>query len=257
MERSHAHTSTATFPTTPDLSSTDDRLDRAGRLVGYANGTRYGARGEFLFAGVPLDGASVLEVGCGTGAWALWAALHGARQVIGIEPEAAGSTSNTLVTFRRNIETLGLKDQVSARNCFLHQLPAQRRPFDVVVMFNVINHLDEDAVVVMHRDQAAFERFVSALKDLRGRVRRGAWIIVADCTRENFWPRLGMRSPLAPNIDWEKHQDPQTWSRAFEQAGFERVDLRWSPLQPFLRATSNKFVQYFTASHFVLRFRAT
>lgn len=233
-----------------------EQMELTGKMVGYANGKRYTTRGKFLFDGVPLSGAHVLEVGCGTGAWAIWAALHGADRVIGIEPEVDGSTSNTLTKFRQTVEMLGLNDKVVAADHLLNELPPQDRPFDVVVMFNVINHLDEDAVMVMHKDKAAFERYVSLLRDLRGRIAKGGRVIVADCTRDNFWQRVGMRSPLAPNIDWAKHQGPEIWVKAFERAGFQKVDLRWSPLQPFLKATGNRFVQYLTSSHFVLRFRA-
>jgi hypothetical protein len=75
----------------------------------------------------------------------------------------------------------------------------------VVIMFNVINHLDEDAVVVLHQDPVAFERYVTLLKNLHFRMRPGGWIVVADCARANFWPRLGLGSPFARSIEWHKH----------------------------------------------------
>src|SRR5262249_49869462 len=39
--------------------------------------------------------------------------------------------------------------------------------FDVVMMYDVSNHLDEDAVVVLHKDEAAFARYVTILQNLR------------------------------------------------------------------------------------------
>lgn len=238
-------------------SPTADKLELAARLVGYANGTRYRVRGDFLFQGIPLIGMHVLEVGCGIGAWAIWAALHGADRVIGIEPEADGSTENTLTKLRQTIETLELDKNIVASNHYLHELPVQNRPFDVVVMYNVINHLDEKAVVMLHSEAFAYERYVTILQNLRLRMRSGGWAIVADCGRSNFWPRLGLRSPLAPTIEWHKHQNPRTWIDVFKSAGFESFDVRWSPLQPLVRLTANRLAQYLTLSHFVLRFRAT
>jgi SAM-dependent methyltransferase len=230
-------------------------LDAIGTSVGYSNGRRYKTRAEFLFQGIPLNGKRVLEVGCGSGAWALWAGINGARYVMGIEPEADGSRSQVLDRFQQSIRALGLEERVFAADYLLHDLPADTEKFDVIVMYNVINHLDEDAVVKMHRDRTAFDRYVSAVCDLKERVAPGGWVIVADCTRDNFWPWIGMKSPLAPNIEWDKHQHPEVWKRVFESAGFQTQDLRWSPLQPFMRTTGNRLVQYFTASHFVLRFR--
>jgi SAM-dependent methyltransferase len=233
------------------------RLDQAGHLVGYAGGARYRERGDFLFQGIPLAGARVLEVGCGAGAWAIWAALHGATHVLGIEPEADGSATDTLARFRRAVDALDLAGRVAASARHLDELPASDGPFDVAILFNVINHLDEEAVTVLHRDPQAFSRYRVLLEDLRARLSPGSWVIVADCTRDNFWARLGLPSPVAPTIEWEKHQGPATWTRLFEAAGFRRADLRWSPLQPVPRLTANRLVQYFTSSHFVLRFRAT
>jgi cyclopropane fatty-acyl-phospholipid synthase-like methyltransferase len=210
-------------------------------------------RGDFLFSGVPLLGAHVLEVGCGTGAWAIWAALHGADHVVGIEPGADGSSQGTLDRLRSSIMELGLESRIQARAAFLHELPMPERPYDVVVMYNVINHLDEEAVIVLDRDQSALARYIDLLKDLRSRMRFGGWLIIADCGRDNFWVRLGLQSPFVPSIEWHKHQNPRTWISVLDQAGFRTMDLRWSPLQPFTKLTANRFVQYLTCSHFVLR----
>ena len=138
----------------------------------------------------------------------------------------------------------------------LQDVAPPQRPFDVVVLYNVINHLDEAAVVALPRDTTAVARYVGLLRHVRALMRAGGWAIVADAARGNFWDRLGLRSPLARTIEWRKHQEPETWVDLFERASFERHDLRWSPLQPFVRLTANRLVQYLTSSHFVLRLRA-
>jgi SAM-dependent methyltransferase len=232
-----------------------DLLELAARCIGYANGARYSVRGNFLFQGIPLTGTHVLEVGCGTGAWAIWAALHGAHQVVGIDPEADGSGPGVISTFHETLKKLGLTDRIGIRSCTLQELPLSIPPFDIIVMYNVINHLDEDSVVVLHRDPAAIARYVTLSANLRTRIRPSGWLIVADCMRDNLWYRLGLRSPFAPSIEWHKHQNPRTWIDLFRQAGFQYFDLRWSPVQPLPKLTANRFVQYLTASHFVLRVR--
>jgi hypothetical protein len=47
----------------------------------------------------------------------------------------------------------------------LQEFPFAAAEFDVVVMYDVINHL-HDAVVAMHRDSSAFERYVAILQNL-------------------------------------------------------------------------------------------
>lgn len=238
------------------MSHSDDQFELAAGLVDYRNGPRYRFRGKFLFEGIPLAGARVLEIGCGTGAWAIWAALEGASKVIGIEPEAEGSSEHSLDRFRQNIETLALQDRVEAQSCTLQELPVCAEPFDVVIMFNVINHLDESAVVNLHNDKNSLERYLTLLRKLHLHMSSSGWAVVADCARDNIWPRLGLPSPFMRSIEWQKHQNPKIWIDVFTRAGFQTFDLRWSPLQPIPKLTGNRFVEYLTCSHFVLRFRA-
>jgi SAM-dependent methyltransferase len=238
-------------------NKSDDQFELAARIVDYRHGSRYRFRGNFLFEGISLTGARVLEVGCGAGAWAIWAALEGAAKVVGIEPEAKGSDERGLARFRGNIAALGLQDVIEARGSTLQELPVSGDSFDVVIMYNVINHLDENAVVSLHHDSSAFERYVTLLRKLRRLMNSAGWLVVADCGRDNIWPRLRLPSPFMPLIEWQKHQNPETWINVFEQAGFRIFDLRWSPLHPFPKLTGNRFVEYLTCSHFVLRFRVS
>lgn len=228
----------------------------AASRVGYANILRYQTRAKSLFNNIQLTGTQVLDVGCGSGAWSLWAALHGAERVVAIEPEAHGSTSNSLEVLQQTIKLLGLENKIQTSESVLQELAEPEGSFDVVVMYNVINHLDEEAVGCVHREPSAFERYVSHLSHLRRMVKQGGWLIVADCARANFWNQLGFKSPLATSIEWHKHQNPEVWTRVMERAGFRCQDLQWSPLQPFPSLTSNWLVQYLTSSHFVLRCRA-
>jgi 2-polyprenyl-3-methyl-5-hydroxy-6-metoxy-1,4-benzoquinol methylase len=233
-----------------------DQIELAALRGGYASGQRYRVRGQFLFNGVQLSGAHILEVGCGKGAWSLWAALHGAERVVAIEPEAHGSTSNSLMALQQTIGLLGLKDKIFASGHYLQELLQPERPYDVVVMYDVINHLDEEAVVSVHCNPVALDRYVSIFSNLRRQIQPGGWLIVADCGRDNFWNQLGLRSPIATSIEWHKHQNPQVWIEVLNKANFKFHDLRWSPLQPFPTWTCNWFVQYLTCSHFVLSCRA-
>ncbi|GJL50481.1 MAG: hypothetical protein NPIRA01_17080 [Nitrospirales bacterium] len=233
-----------------------ERSEIAAQLVGYASQARYATRANFLFDGIAFSDSTVLEVGCGTGAWVIWAAINGAKQAIGIEPESDGSTSQTLETLRQTVNALGLNETVLAYDYFLHQLPMEEGKYDTVILYNVINHLNEQAVVDLHENQESFSQFLNIATDLHRRMKPGGTIIIADCGRTNFWDCIGLSSPFAKNIEWAKHQDPVVWSRVFVSAGFRLLDIRWSPLQPFTNITANRFVQYLTCSHFVLRLNA-
>ena len=121
-------------------------------------------------------------------------------------------------------------------------------------MYNVINHIDEDAVLELHKSDKAAEVYKAKLEHLRSLLVVGGMVIVADCGRRNFWNDIGLRNPLMPTIEWDKHQQPDVWVKMFTEAGFKVHDLRWSSIYPTGPLLSNKTAHYFTLSHFTLRF---
>jgi len=55
-----------------------------------------------------LKDARVLDVGCGKGTTTFYAALCGAKEVVGLDPEDSGSTAGSTQTFSKIQEELGL-----------------------------------------------------------------------------------------------------------------------------------------------------
>jgi SAM-dependent methyltransferase len=149
-------------------------------------------------------------------------------------------------------ETLEL-DRAVANDATWEQLQIPDKRFDVVIIYNVINHLYEDLVRRLHKHPDAVEQYVERLAKLGQIVADGGHLIIADCGRENFWGSVGVRSPTAPTIDWDIHQEPEVWTAMLMRLGFELVDQRWSPWWPFGRITASRPVQYLTSSHFVIR----
>ena len=234
-----------------------EALNTAASRAGFKTTDRYKKRCEFLFRGIPLNGKNVLDVGCGTGAFAIWAGLHGANRVLGIEPESDGSTSGTYAEFRRSIDILGLNSIISGEKKYLSDLTPSDGPFDVVVMYQMINHLDEEATANLHLGKNEyFDRFVAHISHLRTLVSAGGVVIFVDCDRRNFWNDIGRRNPLMPTIEWEKHQPSGIWSNVFEHAGFQHDKTTWSSMYPLGKMTENWPLHYFTISHFCLRVRA-
>ena len=237
-----------------DISPESESLRYVASRVGYRSLDRYRARADFLFKGISLQGSRVLEIGCGAGAWSLWAAVRGASSVLGLEPEAEGSGRGTAQIFADTVKTLNLQDRVSISSLYLQELKTKER-FDIVVLYDVINHLDESAVVSLHCDPRSQKRFHEIAQQLFSLTAPGGFLLIADCARSNFWKSLSLESPLARSIEWEKHQNPSVWIQLFKNIGYQTVDLRWSPLYPFGALSSNWLMQYMTSSHFVLRLR--
>lgn len=209
---------------------------------------------EKLFAGVPLAGRSVLDIGAGSGDTSLYAACSGAELVIGLEPEAAGSDTHVRSTFTRRSNRLGA-EQVSLRAETLQDFePAQQ--FDVIVSKASINHLDEPACMRLHIDPEARDTYLWILGKLGDMTRPGADLVVHDCSRQNVFDRLGLRNPIATTIEWEKHQSPKLWAELLAEVGFEQPRIRWlsfnSLRRPGQLLLGNRVGAFLTTSQFCL-----
>lgn len=209
----------------------------------------------------PLKNADILEIGAGKGLLTCWLALNGARKVVALEPELAGSRLGMNVEACELRNVLGIEDRVewrvAALNAFLRDKEHYRDAFDHAILYNVVNHLDENGVMLLHRQRSgeAWRGYVEIFKDLGSIVKPGGVIVVADCGRRNFWGAIGLRSPFAPTIEWEKHQQPGVWAELLSQAGFDIVKTRWSsPWQLRFMGVilGNAVGAYFTSSHFTI-----
>lgn len=230
-------------------------LDQIAPRVGFRDPRRYREVAGFMFDRIPIAGRRVLDVGCGLGALSVWAALQGASSVLALEPELGGSTRGSADALESVIEDFRLHDRIELRRMPLAELDGTAG-FDLAILDAVVNHLDEAAAPRLHYDPLAVDAYAATLRPLRSLVRPGAFVVVADCGRRSLWNTIGREGPWTHDIGWEKHQQPQTWIDVFRRAGFEPHDVRWSPLSRTGRLTGNRFVQYFTMAHFVLRLRA-
>jgi cyclopropane fatty-acyl-phospholipid synthase-like methyltransferase len=209
---------------------------------------------SFIFDDTPLAGADVLDIGAGAGLLSLWAALNGAASVTSLEPEVSGSTKGTRSTLQELVQRLDLGSLISVANRKIQEFDATKQ-FDVVVLYNVVNHVDEDATRTLHEDsdsQRVFRRFFDSVAQV---TRPGGGLVLADNARSNLWGRFGLRSPFNRTLEWDIHQDPEVWARLLEDVGFSVVRVRWSPVHRLGRAGrvfGSRLGQFVASSHFVM-----
>jgi SAM-dependent methyltransferase len=230
-------------------------LDSAVRLGAYSNKRNLRRHLNYLFDGIDLRGKEVLDVGGGSGLLTIYAAVQGATSVC-IEPESDGSTGGITKKFtllknsvdpqmRANLVVSSIQDYLSVA-----------RSFDVVVIANAINHLNEDACVRLLVDPSARDEYKSLFLSLFRSMRPGGWLVATDCTRSNFFDDLGLKSPLMPDIEWQKHQSPKIWGELLQEVGFAPATVRWSSPNTLGEAgrvvLGNRLAAYFLLSHFKL-----
>jgi SAM-dependent methyltransferase len=180
-----------------------------------------------VFRNVELAGKSVLDIGAGRGYVSLFCACAGARKVVALEPEAAGSSTGMLRSFGRVVERLGLEDRVELQPITLQDYDPGSDRFDVFNLSASVNHLDEDACIRLHRDDDALDSYREIFRKLAGLATPSAKLLISDCARRNLFADLGLRNPFAPSIEWHKHQAPQLWASLLDEQGFGNPSIRW------------------------------
>lgn len=214
-----------------------------------------------FFPGVELRGMTLLDVGCGHGDMALWAAAQGAR-VVGLEPEAAGSGSarGAQAVFEQTADRSGLSDRAQLLPLTLDAFAAEaQEPFDVILMAASINHIDEAQVTRLHVDAGARDVYRGHLRTVARLAAPGGTLIVSDVGRRNLFAGLKVKNPLSPTIEWHKHQQPELWAELLGEVGFESPVIRWPTLNTLRRPgellLANRCAAYLMRSGFVLTMR--
>lgn len=210
---------------------------------------------RFLFDGVSFQDRTVLEIGGGKGTLSFFAGCSGAKRVLCLEPEAAGSSAGMQNTFHSVAARLGL-GEVRLEPTTLQRFDWRAEAFDLVLLHNSINHLDEEACVMLRRSGSARARYRDLFGKIAALTRPGGVLLATDCSPHNFFGILGLTNPLMPTIEWHKHQSPWTWAGLLGEAGFERPRIRWTTLNS-LRAPGrvlfgNAWAAFFLTSHFCL-----
>ena len=232
--------------------SFDEYFAIAQRLGGYCGKkVRLKFYLHYLFQDMSFDGRSMLDIGGGFGLFSLYGACMGAKPVICLEPELAGSSQGAQHKLRQLCDSLPAQINITAKPVTFEQFEPGNQTFDIILLHNTINHLDEEACINLRHSDAARKRYYTIFQKLSELAAPGGKLIIADCSRHNFWHQINLRSPLAPTIEWHKHQSPDYWSRLLRGFGFVNPQIRW--LSPSIAPTSiGKLLAYLTTSHFCL-----
>ena len=206
-----------------------------------------------LFRGIALENKRVLDIGGGSGLHSFYAACMGAKEVVCLEPETEGSRSGMEAKFKKLGGILGY-DQVKFEPVTFQAFEPAGKQFDIIVLHNSINHLDETACINLLNDEASQAIYMDICSKLSSLASSGAKLIVCDCSRYNFFALLRIKNPFAPTIEWHKHQAPEIWVDLLSQFGFVNPKVKWTAFNT-LRSTGrvllgNKLLSYFLRSDF-------
>jgi len=231
---------------------------RRNRVEGFAERLKY--RMGQHFRSLALENRSVLEIGAGSGFVSAFCVAKGASKVIALEPGISGSRDNVQEEFVRMSESLGLTGIIDYRRHSFERFVEnyEGEPFDYIVMWNVINHLNEDATTRLHLRGAHAERaiFISHFRNMYQLLNSSGVLIFSDVARQNFWNAIGVKYFTPSSIQWHKHQQPKLWWKLLSEAGFDSVRIRWvTPytLRRFSFFLSWNLPTYLMSSSFIVK----
>jgi SAM-dependent methyltransferase len=131
--------------------------------------------------------------------------------------------------------------------------------FDIVVLANSINHLNDAATIHLHTQPAAADEHRAYFRRIFEMLAPGGVLIMTDCDRYNLFASMGKRSPVMPDIEWHKHQSPRTWSALLSEYGFQQIKISWSSPNSLGRAGrllfGNRLAAFALLSHFRIEAR--
>jgi predicted RNA methylase len=210
---------------------------------------------NFLFSNLNFHDTRVLDIGGGNGIISFYAAVMGAKHVCCLEPEAAGSMLGMKERFARISQSLGLEEKVTLLPTPIQELNTLDKKFDIIILHNSINHLDEFACMNLQSDSVYKQRYQEIFTKLNTIMSDEGILVICDCSPKNFFALLNIKNPVAPTIEWHKHQTPEMWSNLLESSSFCQPQIRWTPftyLHRFRYLSTNQIVSYFLTSHFCL-----
>ena len=205
---------------------------------------------NWCFEGIDFNGKSVLDIGGGNGIYSFFSKLKGASSVLNLEPFSAGSS-------KFNFEGVEIIDDlsISVKNQTIQDFKTNKS-YDIIILHDSINHLDENIFKDIHQDENKFELYKKLISKIIKILAYNGHMVITDCSRRNFWGDLGLKNPFAPSIDWHLHQSPTLVFKLFENHTFDKK-IRWSPFKRlgifgYFISSLGMFPSYFLQSHFNL-----
>jgi hypothetical protein len=241
---------------TGNKSEIDDFLSKMISNGAYPSKENLKFKYDQIFRNIDFTGKNVLEIGGGAGVFCFYASMRGANRVVNLEPEADGSKSGYIDKFRSLKDSLGINNVELIESTFQDYNPLDMK-FDIILLYNSINHLDEKACIDLLTSPRSWEIYRDIFKRIHSMSNIDARVIIGDCSNKNFFPLIGLRNPIYKRIEWHKHQAPNVWTELLQECGFSNPAVSWTTFNSFGRLGQllfgNRYISYFLISHFVLK----
>jgi len=218
----------------------------------YKNKSNFKRHLKYIFGEYDFSNKTILDIGGGIGLLSIYASILGSK-VICLEPSSAGSKNGIQKKFKELIDEIEFEGNLEYIPKKFQDFDYKKNSFDLIVIANAINHLDEDACIRLNEESSQNE-YNSLFQKMALLLKNGGKLIFTDCSSSNFFNDIGLKNPIHPSIEWHKHQTPKIWSSLLKNNGFYNTNISWSSFNTLGKLgriiMGNKLINYMTLSHF-------
>lgn len=189
--------------------------------------------------GMCLCDKTILEIGCGNGAFSLYMALCGtAKNVIALdEADGNGSAPEAFQQLKKAVEKHSIPNITTVKSS-LYDCELPENSFDIIVG-NFSLHHAINPFGALFKDRKARQSSFSTFKLLHTLLKDTGTIVLREMSRINIWRFLPYKWKMG-HIDWNGHATLREWRWIIKKAGFCNVDHAF--LTPFPLRTWPSFL---------------
>jgi len=214
-----------------------------------------------IFSGVDTENKKLIDIGGGNGLASIWSLMEGnCKEALVVDPLSDGSNSRMFEQFQKMKTASGVGERLQFLDGTLEDLNSEGNNFDIALMHNSINHINEEMTPMLTFSEKARNAFLKEFRSIRSLMADNGILIISDCSNRNFFGDMGIKNPIAPTINWTVHQSPHVWSSLIEASGYKCLKTTWTTRRELGRfghaILGNKVGAYLTNSHFSLAFKA-
>ena len=204
---------------------------------------------QWLFKDIDFKDKTVLDVGGGRGLYSYYAKFMGAKRVINLDPFSDGSSG----AFLDHTDLEVIHD-----NSYFQDYSVDEK-FDIIIMHDSINHLDEPMYLKLPYDAEAVKIYRELILKINNLLNHKGILSISDCSDNNFFNLLSIKNPFAPSIEWDLHKSPEVLISLIGSKTLRFKKLRWTPFKRFgfigrLISRFGRIPSFFMQSHYNILF---
>ena len=198
--------------------------------------------------GITLADKTILEIGCGGGAFSLYMALCGkAKKVIALdEAEGNGFAIKPFKQLQTILQNHNIPNLTAVKSS-MYDYAVPENSFDLIIANSALHHAIRP-FGYLFKNEKARHATLSTFKLLHSLLNDGGMVVLREMSRINFWRFMPYKWKMS-HIDWKTHATLNGWLWIMKKGGFE--DVHHAFLTPFsLRKWPSFLIRNFYANFF-------